>query len=88
VAGSVANLDPDGRMPAIPPGFGAALLALGALSAVYGVGTAMAQRLLDTGCQLQVFNRTTSRAGARRSASRAGSSAETNTCSQSQSSAT
>ena len=27
------------------------------------MGSAMAQRLLDTGCQLQVFNRTTSRAG-------------------------
>jgi hydrogenase-4 component B len=31
-------------MPAIPHGFGSALLALGALSAVYGVGNALAQR--------------------------------------------
>jgi len=33
-----------GLLPAIPRGFGAALLALGALSAVYGVGNALAQR--------------------------------------------
>ena len=33
-----------GLLPSIPPGFGAALLALGALSAVYGVGNALAQR--------------------------------------------
>jgi hydrogenase-4 component B len=31
-------------LPAIPHGFGSALLALGALSAVYGVGNALAQR--------------------------------------------
>ncbi len=33
-----------GLLPSIPRGFGAALLALGALSAVYGVGNALAQR--------------------------------------------
>ncbi len=33
-----------GLLPSIPPGFGAALLFLGALSAVYGVGNALAQR--------------------------------------------
>jgi hydrogenase-4 component B len=33
-----------GLLPSIPPGIGAALLALGALSAVYGVGNALAQR--------------------------------------------
>ena len=33
-----------GLFPAIPWGFGSALLALGALSAVYGVGNALAQR--------------------------------------------
>jgi len=33
-----------GLLPSIPQGFGSALLALGALSAVYGVGNALAQR--------------------------------------------
>ena len=33
-----------GLLPSIPPGIGSALLALGALSAVYGVGNALAQR--------------------------------------------
>ena len=33
-----------GLLPSIPRGFGSALLALGALSAVYGVGNALAQR--------------------------------------------
>jgi hydrogenase-4 component B len=33
-----------GLLPAVPPGLGAALLALGALSAVFGVGSALAQR--------------------------------------------